>query len=121
MFMEAGIDGAFTNHILWATAATDLFQTGVPEKVIQESTGHCSVKALWQYERVAVTQPAASNILNGTSLQDHDMNKCSNSQPTPNNIATLPFQMPSFSPLLNNNSKGNTNFTVNICPSGNIV
>ena len=34
MFMEAGISGAFTNHSLRATAAIDLFQAGVPEKVI---------------------------------------------------------------------------------------
>ena len=29
MFTEAGIDGAFTNHSLRATAAIDLFQAGV--------------------------------------------------------------------------------------------
>ena len=56
MFTEAGIDGAFTNHSLLATAATDLFQAGVPEKVIQEFTGHRSIKALRQYERIEVTQ-----------------------------------------------------------------
>ena len=33
-------------------------------------------------------------------------------QPASNNIASLPFQMPSFSPLLNNNSIGTMNFTV---------
>ena len=63
-------------------------------------------------------------------MQDHNseiktvsMNKCTNSQPetTTNNVAFLPFQMPSFSPLLNNNnSKGIINFTVNICPTGSI-
>ena len=46
--------------------------------------------------------------------------KCTNSQPVTSNVASLPFQMHSFSPLLNNNSKGTINFTVNICPSGSI-
>ena len=74
--MEAGIGGTFTNHSLRATAATDLFQAGVPEKVIQEFTGHRSIKALRQYKRVDVTQKkaASNNILTGTSLilQDHN-------------------------------------------------
>ena len=56
MFTEAGVDGAFTNHSLRATGATDLFQAGVPEKLIQEFTRHHSIKALRQYERVDVTQ-----------------------------------------------------------------
>ena len=54
--MEAGIDGAFTNYSLQATAATDLFQAGVPKKVIQEFTGHRSIKALRQYDRADLTQ-----------------------------------------------------------------
>ena len=54
MLMEAGMDGAFTNHSLRATAATELFQAVVPKKVIQEFTGHRSIKALWKYERVDV-------------------------------------------------------------------
>ena len=123
MFMEAGIDGAFTNHSLRATAATVVSSrcTWKGHSRVYWTLFSQSTSAIW----VAVTQQrAASNILNGTSLQDHDgeietvtINKCSDSQPSPNNIASLLFQMPSFSPILNNNSKGTINFTVNICPS----
>ena len=65
MFTEAGVDGTFTNHSLRATGATDLFQAGVPEKIIQEFTGHRSIKALRQYERADVTQkkPLATSLL----------------------------------------------------------
>ena len=45
-----------------------VIQSGVPEKVIQDFTGHQSVKALRQYEKVAsIQKSAATNILTGTS------------------------------------------------------
>ena len=63
---QAGIEGKFTNHSLRASGATALFQTDTPEKVIQEFTGHRSVKAFRQYEKVASKQKeAACNILTG--------------------------------------------------------
>ena len=31
------------------------------------------------------------------------------------------FQMPSFSPVINSNSQGIINFTINICPSGSMA
>lgn len=68
MCREAGIEGDFSNHSLRASGATELFQSGVPERVIQDFTGHRSVKALRQYEQVAgVQKRAATNILTGTS------------------------------------------------------
>lgn len=51
MFDEAGIQAKYTNHSLRATGATDLFQSSVPEKVIQNITGRRSIKALHQYKR----------------------------------------------------------------------
>ena len=45
MFNEIGI-GDKTNHSLRATGASILFQSNVPEKIIQERTGHRSLKAL---------------------------------------------------------------------------
>lgn len=48
MCSEAGIEGHFTNHNLKATGATQLFERNIPEKVIQEFTGHRSVKGLRQ-------------------------------------------------------------------------
>ena len=32
-----------------------------------------------------------------------------------------PFQMPTFSPVINSNSQGIINFTINICPSGSMA
>ena len=45
----------YTNHSLRVTATTKMFCGKVPEKLIAETTGHQSVKALRCYER---TQPA---------------------------------------------------------------
>ena len=47
MCAQAGLSTEFTNHSL---RATSLFQAKVPEKLIQQCTGHKSLKALRQYE-----------------------------------------------------------------------
>ena len=43
----AGIEGHKTNHNLHATGATALYQADVPENIIQERTGHLSLKGLY--------------------------------------------------------------------------
>ena len=64
---RAGIQGTITNHSLWATSATHMYRSGVPEKVIQEQTGHRSVEALRIYERSDSQQhQAVSNILSSS-------------------------------------------------------
>ena len=64
MCLEAGISGKYTNHILRAYGATSMFQAGVPEKLIQQRTGHRSIEALRQYERTSELQLVdISNIL----------------------------------------------------------
>ena len=64
MCVDAGIGGNKTNHSLRATGATELYQAGVPEKVIQERTGHLSLSGLRQYERTCDKQhEAVSQIL----------------------------------------------------------
>ena len=45
MCVDAGIK-ARSNHSLRATGITALFQADVPEKVIQKTSGHQSLKAL---------------------------------------------------------------------------
>ena len=76
MCLEAKIEGDFTNHSLRASGTTELFQHEVPETVIQDFTGHRSVKALQKYEKVAVMQKqAASNILTGTSMAENSVQK----------------------------------------------
>ena len=57
-----------TNHSLRATSATHMYRSGVPEKVIQERTGHRSLEALRIYERSDSQQhQAVSNILSSSS------------------------------------------------------
>ena len=67
----AGIDGKITIHSLRATAAT-MCEMGVPEKVIQQRTGHRSLDSLRVYERTSTQQQqAASNILSGSHVQTY--------------------------------------------------
>ncbi len=63
MCIDANID-VKTNHSLRATGATALFHGNVPEKIIQNVTGHRSVEALRKYERTSKGQhQATSNVL----------------------------------------------------------
>ena len=55
MFQEIEIQDK-TNHSLRATGASTLFQSDVPEKIVQECTGHNSIKALRLYERTTAQQ-----------------------------------------------------------------
>ena len=48
-----------TNHSLRATGATVLFQSKVPEHIIQKTTGHRSTGALRMCERVSAEQHQA--------------------------------------------------------------
>ena len=53
---DGAIVGTKSNHGLCVTGATELYQTGVSEKVIQERTGHLSLTGLRQYERTSGKQ-----------------------------------------------------------------
>ena len=71
MCTEAKIQDSKTNHSLRATAATQMFQNGVPEKVIQARTGHVSVEGLRAYERLSEHQhKAACNLLSSNNQQN---------------------------------------------------
>ncbi len=50
MFKEVGITGK-SNHSLRATGAACLYAANVPETIIQQCTGHQSLKSLQVYER----------------------------------------------------------------------
>ena len=54
--LDAGISGHKTNHSLCATGVSDLFQAGVPEKIIKERSGHLSTDGLRQYQRTTTEQ-----------------------------------------------------------------
>jgi len=142
IFCEANISGDFTNHSLRASGATELFQSEVTENVIQGMTGHRSVRALCQYERVGdVQKKAACNILTGTSVQSYneesvqsyneEIQKANNIEKNelqlpqvvkdqPTITSSVSLQMPTFSPIVNSNGTGTINFVVNICPTGNM-
>ena len=74
MCTEAGIQGNKTNHSLRATGATELFKRGVPEKIVQERTGHRSLEALRTYERSSIEQHRAVSAILSTNRQ-HFSNK----------------------------------------------
>lgn len=56
MSVEAGFEETKSNHSLRATGASALFASGLPEKLIQSTTGHRSVEALREYERSSIQQ-----------------------------------------------------------------
>ena len=70
MCHDIGISGKKTNHSLRATSVTKMFQAQVPEKIIQERTGHRSLAPLRMYERTTEEQhKAASTILSSSFEQ----------------------------------------------------
>lgn len=50
MCAEAGLAGKKTNHSLRFTGTSCIFEAGVPEKLIQQRTGHRSLESLCKYE-----------------------------------------------------------------------
>ena len=54
--VDANIPGRKTNHSLRATGVSDLFQAGLPDKIIQERSGHLSMDGLRQYQRTTSEQ-----------------------------------------------------------------
>ena len=72
MCTEAGISRK-TNHSLRATGATSLFQSEVPEKIIQKNTGHRSLEALRKYERTSIEQhQAVSKVMMSAKKVKYD-------------------------------------------------
>ena len=56
MSEEAGTSIRYTNHSLRATSTTRLFASNIPEKVIQEKSGHRSLAGLRAYEKTTTSQ-----------------------------------------------------------------
>ena len=53
---ESGLNVHYTNHSLCATAVTGMYNTGVPEHLNAETSGHRSVKGLRLYEKTSEDQ-----------------------------------------------------------------
>lgn len=62
MCAEAGIEKK-TNHSLRATGATAMFSASIPEKIIQNSTGHRTLESLRKYEKTSIPQHQAVSSL----------------------------------------------------------
>ena len=61
----------YTNHSLRATAITRMFNSGIPEKVIAENSGHRSTKALRCYERTSQKQQqTVTSVVNNSENRD---------------------------------------------------
>ena len=56
LMTKGGFDGYYTNHSLWATCATRLYQENVDEQIIQETTGHRSLEGVRSYKRTSTIQ-----------------------------------------------------------------
>ena len=64
------INGNKTNQSLRAAGATQMYDCGIPEKIIQERTGHRWLDALRMYERTNVEQQqAVSAVLKSTAYK----------------------------------------------------
>ena len=50
---KTGFDGHFTNHSLRRSCATNHYDNGLPEQVIQETTGHRSIEGVRAYKRTS--------------------------------------------------------------------
>ena len=67
MCLQAGIPGNKTNHSLRAACATQLYEAGIPEKLIQDRTGHRSLSSLRRYEKPSEMQlRACGDVLDST-------------------------------------------------------
>ena len=100
---ELGLGVRYTNHSLRATAVMRMYNTGVPEKLIAEKSGHKSLKALRVYEHTLKVQEKSAGqcIQSGASFDPI----CStedkeNSNPVPK------ISMPSAGPTSSCSSPG---------------
>lgn len=90
MCYDAGIEGKKTNHSLRVSGASTLFEAGVPERVIQQRTGHRSLLSLRMYERVSEGQEkAVSRILTGENNNYNEslMQSITSSSTLPTNVS----------------------------------
>ncbi len=104
MCSEAGMEGKRTNHSLRATGATELFRAHVPEKLIQQRTGHRSIEALRVYERTTGEQHRTISAIQSSS-QTLQYSETNVSRSNISNAPTASGQV---------NFTGLTNCTINV-------
>ena len=72
-----------------------------------------------EVEKVQDTCTAVEKIQETKIEKPHSSSQHVTSSATSTN--PFSFQMPTFSPVINSNSQGIINFTINICPSGSMA
>ena len=73
-----------------------------------------------QDKEVEKLQDAVVEKVQGTNIESLQNSSCQMaSSVTPTNHFSFP--MPAFSPVINSNDQGTINFTINVCPSGNLA
>ena len=116
---QSGIELYYTNHSLRATAITRMFNSGIPEKVIAETCGHRSTKALRLYEHTSEQQKQdVTKIINSTDttiqavegVGNHDLDKKS----LDNKPDVLPYEDAAQSIAPPNFSGNFSNCTINV-------
>ncbi len=84
LMKQAGKTGNYTNHSLWVTAATRMFEGGIEEQLVKEKTGHksdavrmykCTSDSLMQQAEKAVICPSSNKSVSHVtkSLPEFDI------------------------------------------------
>ena len=108
MCLIAGIEGTKTDHSLRATGATEMFQAGVPEKIIQQRMGHLSLKALRMYERTTDEQQrAVCSVLQSVNPTPSYINELESVTSTSSTSSSTPSLPPACSSVHNTASSSN--------------
>ena len=93
--LEGGISGRKTNHSLRATDASHMYQAGVPEKLIQETTGHLSTSGVRQYENTTIEQQRAVSRVLSCSTSTGELQSARSETTPPAKQPSLPVLQPS--------------------------
>ena len=91
--VDGNVSGRKTNHSLRATGVSDLFQAGVPDKIVKERSGHLSMDGLRQYQHTTAEQEEnVSKVLatgsSYVSIQSHHFMPRPSYYPTVQNFSS---------------------------------
>ena len=116
MCSNAGISERFTNHSLRAYGATTLFQAEVPEKLIQQRTGHRSVEGVRRYERTSESQLLdISNIMSCGSKVPSNSALSATKKQMPVATRKLPYDCQPRMAMPSAKKSDNVTFVLNNC------
>ena len=122
---QSGCGVHYTNHSLRATAITQIFNCGVPEKIIAENSGHKSTKALCCYEYTSSEQQKAvskvisnlGDVFRSSATECFGGNESHKATPEPSpefSAGTKPVLAPQPNPFAYTFSGSFSNCTINV-------